>query len=104
MSATVIDGKTFAEGLRGKIARQVELLREEHGLVPGLAVVLVGQDPASEVYVRSKGTQTRAAGMASFEHKLPETAPQSDVIELIERLNADPAVHGILVQLPRPNT
>ena len=102
MSATVIDGKAFAEGLRGKIARQVELLREEHGLVPGLAVVLVGQDPASEVYVRSKGTQTRAAGMASFEYKLPETAPQSDVIELIERLNADPAVHGILVQLPLP--
>ena len=102
MSATVIDGKAFAEGLRGKIARQVELLREEHGLAPGLAVVLVGQDPASEVYVRSKGTQTRAAGMASFEYKLPETAPQSDVIELIERLNADPAVHGILVQLPLP--
>ena len=102
MSAAVIDGKAFAGTLREKIAREVAALREAHGLVPGLAVVLVGQDPASEVYVRSKGTQTRAAGMASFEHRLPETAPQAELVALIERLNADPAVHGILVQLPLP--
>jgi len=102
MSAAVIDGKAFAGTLREKIAREVAELREAHGLVPGLAVVLVGQDPASEVYVRSKGTQTRAAGMASFEHRLPETAPQAELIALIKRLNADPAVHGILVQLPLP--
>ena len=102
MSAAMIDGKAFAGTLREKIARDVTELREAHGLVPGLAVVLVGQDPASEVYVRSKGTQTRAAGMASFEHRLPETAPQAELIALIERLNTDPAVHGILVQLPLP--
>jgi len=102
MSAAVIDGKAFAGTLREKIAREVAELREAHGLVPGLAVVLVGQDPASEVYVRSKGTQTRAAGMASFEHRLPETTPQAELIALIKRLNADPAVHGILVQLPLP--
>ena len=102
MSAAVIDGKAFAETLREKIAREVAFLKEAHGLVPGLAVVLVGQDPASEVYVRSKGTQTRAAGMTSFEHRLSDTAPQAEVIALIERLNADPAVHGILVQLPLP--
>ena len=102
MSAAVIDGKAFAGTLREKIAREVAELREAHGLVPGLAVVLVGQDPASEVYVRSKGTQTRAAGMASFEYKLPGTASQAEVIALVERLNADPAVHGILVQLPLP--
>ena len=102
MSAAVIDGKAFAGTLREKIAREVAELKEAHGLVPGLAVVLVGQDPASEVYVRSKGTQTRAAGMASFEHRLPETTPQAELIALIKRLNADPAVHGILVQLPLP--
>ncbi len=102
MRVALIDGKAFAGMLREKIAREVADLKETHGLVPGLAVVLVGQDPASEVYVRSKGTQTRAAGMASFEHKLPETTPQTELVALIERLNADPAVHGILVQLPLP--
>jgi len=102
MSAAVIDGKAFAGTLREKIAREVAELKAAHGLIPGLAVVLVGQDPASEVYVRSKGTQTRAAGMASFEHRLPETASQAELVALIERLNADPAVHGILVQLPLP--
>jgi methylenetetrahydrofolate dehydrogenase (NADP+) / methenyltetrahydrofolate cyclohydrolase len=102
MSATLIDGKAFAEALRKQVACEAALLKEKHGLVPGLAVVLIGQDPASEVYVRSKGMQTRAAGMTSFEHKLPETASQAELITRIERLNADPAVHGILVQLPLP--
>ncbi len=102
MSAAVIDGKAFAGALREKIGHEVASLKAAHGLVPGLAVVLVGQDPASEVYVRSKGRETRAAGMASFEHRLPETARQTELIALIERLNADPQVHGILVQLPLP--
>ena len=102
MSAAVIDGKAFAGALREKIAHEVASLKAAHGLVPGLAVVLVGRDPASEVYVRSKGRETRAAGMASFEHRLPETAGQTELIALIERLNADPQVHGILVQLPLP--
>lgn len=102
MSAKVMDGKAFAVTLSEAIARQVAGLKEEHRVAPGLAVVLVGEDPASQVYVRNKGIQTKAAGMASFEHKLLETTPQADVIALIEQLNADPTVHGILVQLPLP--
>jgi methylenetetrahydrofolate dehydrogenase (NADP+)/methenyltetrahydrofolate cyclohydrolase len=80
----------------------VARLKEEHGLTPGLAVVLVGEDPASQVYVRNKGTQTLEAGMASFEHKLPADTSEADLLALVDRLNADPAVHGILVQLPLP--
>jgi methylenetetrahydrofolate dehydrogenase (NADP+)/methenyltetrahydrofolate cyclohydrolase len=80
----------------------VARVKREHSLVPGLAVVLVGNDPASEIYVRSKHTQTQAAGMASFEHKLPADVAQADLLALIARLNSDPAVHGILVQLPLP--
>jgi methylenetetrahydrofolate dehydrogenase (NADP+)/methenyltetrahydrofolate cyclohydrolase len=102
MSAMVIDGKAFAGVLRGKVAAHVARLKADHALVPGLAVVLVGEDPASEVYVRNKGKQTLEAGMASFEHKLPADTPQTSLLELIARLNADPAVHGILVQLPLP--
>lgn len=102
MSAKVIDGKTFAEKLRERVARQVARLKSEAGITPGLAVVLVGKDPASQVYVRSKGIQTKAAGMASFEHRLPDNVPQEEVLALVDRLNADPAVHGILVQLPLP--
>ena len=102
MVAKVIDGKEFAARVRAQVAGQVARLKAEHDLVPGLAVVLVGEDPASQVYVRSKGVQTLEAGMASFEHKLPAETAEAELLALIERLNADPAVHGILVQLPLP--
>ncbi|MBC7138382.1 MAG: bifunctional methylenetetrahydrofolate dehydrogenase/methenyltetrahydrofolate cyclohydrolase FolD [Defluviimonas sp.] len=102
MTAKIIDGKDFAARVRGQVAEGVARLKAGHGITPGLAVVLVGEDPASEVYVRNKGRQTREAGMASFEHKLPADAPEADLLALIARLNADPAVHGILVQLPLP--
>ncbi|WP_407157447.1 bifunctional methylenetetrahydrofolate dehydrogenase/methenyltetrahydrofolate cyclohydrolase FolD [Bradyrhizobium sp. STM 3557] len=102
MTARIIDGKIIAADLRGRVASEVERVKREHGLTPGLAVVLVGNDPASEVYVRSKHTQTQAAGMASFEHKLPADVSQHDLLALVDRLNHDPAVHGILVQLPLP--
>ncbi|MFN7268445.1 MAG: tetrahydrofolate dehydrogenase/cyclohydrolase catalytic domain-containing protein, partial [Cereibacter sp.] len=98
----VIDGKAFAARVRAQVAAHVARLRDEHGLVPGLAVVLVGEDPASQVYVRNKGTQTVEAGMQSFEHKLPADTSEADLLALIAALNADPAVHGILVQLPLP--
>lgn len=101
--ATIIDGKTFSANLRGEIARKVEILKSNHGLTPGLAVVLVGEDPASQVYVRSKGKQTVEAGMNSFEHKLDTSTSQADLLALIDQLNRDPEVHGILVQLPLPS-
>ncbi|HSI39387.1 MAG TPA: bifunctional methylenetetrahydrofolate dehydrogenase/methenyltetrahydrofolate cyclohydrolase FolD [Xanthobacteraceae bacterium] len=97
-----IDGKAFAEDLRARIALEVADFRAAHGFAPGLAVVLVGEDPASAVYVRNKGRQTLEAGMASFEHTLPADAAQQEVLDLVGRLNADPSVHGILVQLPLP--
>ena len=100
--ARIIDGKGFAAGLRGRIGEVVARLKAEHGLTPGLAVVLVGEDPASQVYVRSKGKQTVEAGMASFEHKLDASTSQETLLALVAELNADPAVHGILVQLPLP--
>jgi methylenetetrahydrofolate dehydrogenase (NADP+)/methenyltetrahydrofolate cyclohydrolase len=103
MSAKIIDGKTFAATVREKVAGHVSRLREVHNIVPGLAVVLVGDDPASEVYVRNKGKQTLEVGMNSYEHKLPEDTPEADLLALVARLNADPAVHGILVQLPLPD-
>ncbi len=102
MTARIIDGKAFAARLRERVAAQVAGLRAEHGLIPGLAVVLVGEDPASKVYVASKGKQTRAVGMNSYEYRLPDTASQAELLALIERLNGDPAVNGILVQLPLP--
>ena len=102
MGATIIDGKAFAETVRAKVAAEVARLKADHGLTPGLAVVLVGEDPASQVYVRNKGKQTAEAGMASFEHRLDAGTPEADLLALIARLNADPAVHGILVQLPLP--
>ena len=102
MSAAIIDGKAFAEGLRARIAEAVPAFVEATGRKPGLAVVLVGEDPASQVYVRSKGKATVAAGLESFEHRLPDTATQETLIALVERLNADEAVDGILVQLPLP--
>ena len=102
MSAKRIDGKAFAAQVRAEVAAHVATLKEVHGLTPGLAVVLVGEDPASEVYVKNKGIQTREVGMASFEHKLPAETAQEDLLALIARLNADTSVHGILVQLPLP--
>ncbi len=102
MSARIIDGKAFAAGIRAEVAAGVARLQAQAGATPGLAVVLVGEDPASQVYVRNKGLQTREAGMASFEHKLPAETPEADLLALVARLNADPAVHGILVQLPLP--
>ena len=103
MSATVIDGKAFAATVRGKIAEHVARLKSDHGLTPGLAVVLVGEDPASQVYVRAKGKQTTEVGMNSFEYKLPKDVSKDELYALIAKLNADPAVHGILVQFPVPD-
>jgi methylenetetrahydrofolate dehydrogenase (NADP+)/methenyltetrahydrofolate cyclohydrolase len=102
MSATIIDGKAIAQKLRENIATVAAILSRERGLVPRLAVVLVGQDPASEVYVRSKSRAVTEAGMRSADYKLPETVSQAELIALIETLNADDDVHGILVQLPLP--
>ncbi|MDP5308236.1 bifunctional methylenetetrahydrofolate dehydrogenase/methenyltetrahydrofolate cyclohydrolase FolD [Paracoccus spongiarum] len=101
MTATPIDGKAFAADLRARIAREVVALAAR-GITPGLAVVLVGEDPASQVYVRSKGKQTREVGMNSYEHRLPAETGEAELLDLIARLNADPAVNGILVQLPLP--
>jgi methylenetetrahydrofolate dehydrogenase (NADP+) / methenyltetrahydrofolate cyclohydrolase len=104
MTARIIDGKVIASELRARVADEVARLGREHGITPGLAVVLVGSDPASEVYVRSKHKQTQAAGMASFQHVLPADVEQDEVLALIAQLNGDPAVHGILVQLPLPKS
>jgi len=100
--AALIDGKAFAEGLRGRVAEVAAAFEAKAGRKAGLAVVLVGEDPASQVYVRNKGKQTIACGMNSFEHKLPAETPEAELLTLIARLNADPAVDGILVQLPLP--
>lgn len=101
-TATIIDGKRFAARLRAAIAAQVTQLRSDHNLTPGLAVVLVGEDPASQIYVRNKGLQAREAGMNSFEHRLPATATQAELLARIGELNRDSTVDGILVQLPLP--
>lgn len=103
MTAQLIDGKAFAAQVRGQVAEHVARLKQDHGIVPGLAVVLVGEDPASQVYVRSKGKQTVEVGMTSFEHKLDASVSEEELIAVIDQLNADPAVHGILVQLPLPS-
>ena len=102
MSAAIIDGKAHAVGLRARIAAGVTHFKAESGRTPGLAVILVGEDPASAVYVRNKAKQTLEVGMASFEHRLPAETAQADLITLVESLNADAAVDGILVQLPLP--
>jgi len=102
MTAQVIDGKAFAAEVRGKVAEHVARLEEKHDLVPGLAVVLVGEDPASQVYVRSKGKQTTEVGMKSVEHKLDVETSEADLLALIDQLNNDESIHGILVQLPLP--
>ncbi len=102
MSAEIIDGKAFAATIRGQVGEHVARLKADHGLKPGLAVVLVGEDPASQVYVRSKGKQTVEVGMNSYEHKLDADTSEADLLALIDRLNRDADVHGILVQLPLP--
>lgn len=102
MTAKIIDGKAFAAQIRAQVAEHARQLKDAAGITPGLAVVLVGEDPASEVYVRSKGKSTTEAGMNSYEHKLPADTPEKDLLDLIDQLNNDPAVHGILVQLPLP--
>jgi len=102
MAAEIIDGKAFAAGVRARVAEHVAALREKHGITPGLAVVLVGEDPASQVYVRNKGKQTVEAGMHSEEHRMDASVPEAEVIAMVEKLNADPKIHGILVQLPLP--
>src|SRR6195952_3835089 len=104
MTARIIDGKVIAAELRERVAAEVARVKRDHQITPGRAVVLVGSDPASEVYVRSKHKQTQAAGMASFEHVLPAEVAQSDLLALIARLNRDLLVHGILVQLPLPKS
>jgi methylenetetrahydrofolate dehydrogenase (NADP+)/methenyltetrahydrofolate cyclohydrolase len=100
--ARIIDGKALAEQLRGRVASQVRLTVETHGFTPGLAVVLVGEDPASQVYVRSKGRATEEAGMRSVSHLLPADTPEAELLALIDALNADEGIDGILVQLPLP--
>ena len=101
-NAKVIDGKAVAAQVRADVARQVETLKSQHGFQPGLAVVLVGEDPASQVYVRNKGKQTVETGMNSIEHKLSEETSEADLLALVKNLNENPDVHGILVQLPLP--
>lgn len=103
MTAKIIDGKVFASDVRAKVAEHVERLKNTHGITPGLAVVLVGEDPASEVYVAAKHKQTIEVGMASFEHKMPSDVSEEDLFALIDNLNLDPSVHGILCQFPVPD-
>ncbi len=98
----IIDGKAFSERIREKVKSHVDNLKTNHGIVPGLAVVLVGEDPASKVYVKNKGIQTKKAGMNSYEYKLEETVDEKTLLELVKKLNDDPNVHGILCQLPLP--
>src|SRR4051812_19361033 len=104
MTARIIDGKIIAAELRERVAAEVARVKRDHDLTPGLAVVLVGSDPASQIYVRSKHKQTQAAGMASFEHVLPADVSQDELLALVGKLNRDAAVHGILVQLPLPKS
>jgi len=100
--ARIIDGKAIAAGLQRSVAEAAAALREDHGITPGLAAVLVGDDPASQVYVRSKARACAAAGLASFEHRLSANCGPAAILELVARLNADERVDGILVQLPLP--
>ncbi|WP_068874970.1 MULTISPECIES: bifunctional methylenetetrahydrofolate dehydrogenase/methenyltetrahydrofolate cyclohydrolase FolD [unclassified Phenylobacterium] len=102
MTAGIIDGKVHAERVRAEVAAEVAELRAKHGLQPGLAVVLVGDDPASQVYVKSKGEHSLAVGMHSVTHRLPADTQQAELLRLVADLNADPLIHGILVQLPLP--
>ena len=99
----IIDGKAFAMEVRHKVKHHVDKFKNEHGMTPGLAVILLGEDPASQVYVKNKGKQTIEVGMNSFEHKLDESCSEKKLLSLIDNLNQDPRVHGILCQLPLPN-
>jgi methylenetetrahydrofolate dehydrogenase (NADP+) / methenyltetrahydrofolate cyclohydrolase len=101
--AKIIDGKAYAEGLRARMAKAVTALKADHNLTPGLAVILVGEDPASKVYVANKAKQTVEVGMNSWEHRLPTETPEADLLALVDKLNHDKACHGILVQLPLPS-
>lgn len=101
--ASIIDGRTLAAEVREGVAARVATLKSKHGLTPGLAVVIVGQNPASQIYVRNKARLTTESGMNSFEHRLPASTKQHELLDLVEQLNADAAVHGILVQLPLPD-
>ncbi len=101
--AAIIDGKAFAAGLRARITGQVSKLKREHGITPGLAVVLVGEHPASQVYVRNKNKQIKEAGMNSFEHRPADSIDEAALVALVQELNRDPQVNGILVQLPLPS-
>jgi methylenetetrahydrofolate dehydrogenase (NADP+) / methenyltetrahydrofolate cyclohydrolase len=103
MTAKVIDGKAFAARVRADVAAHVAAMKQDHGITPGLAVVLVGQDPASQVYVKNKHASTIEVGMNSFEHRLPADTSEAELLALVQKLNNDPAVHGILVQLPLPS-
>ena len=103
MSAKIISGKEFSQSVRNKVAQHVSHLKAEYGIVPGLAVVLVGEDPASKVYVRNKGEQTLAVGMKSVEHKLDVSTSENKLLKLIKKLNEDSTIHGILCQLPLPD-
>ena len=103
MTATIIDGKAFAAQVRGQVAQHVTRLKDDHGITPWLAVVLVGADPASEVYVKSKGKMTKEVGMKSVEHRLADTTSEAELLALIDTLNNDDTIHGILVQLPLPD-
>lgn len=102
MTAKIIDGKAFAEGLRARIAGHVQRLESEHGIVPGLAVVIVGEDPGSQVYVRNKAKQTAEVGMLSEKYELPVETSEAELLELVRSLNKNDRIHGILVQLPLP--
>ena len=102
MTAKIIDGKAYAAKLRASLTTKVTTLKRDHNLIPGLAVIIVGEDPASAVYVRNKNKQTLEIGMQSFKHELPAATSQSDLLALVAQLNANPNCHGILVQLPLP--
>ncbi len=102
MAAQIIDGRALSEVVTSRVAAEVAALKRDHGLTPGLAVILVGDDPASQIYVRNKGEQSRAAGMHSVTHKLPAETSEAELIALVRQLNADPALHGVLVQFPVP--
>src|SRR5436309_10568019 len=101
-TAKVIDGKIYAERVRAEVGEEVAALKASHGLQPGLAVVLVGDDPASQIYVRSKGEHSLAVGMHSVTHRLPAETTQEELLRVVAELNADPLIHGVLVQLPLP--
>ena len=102
MTAQIIDGHVLSERLKTRVAAEVAELKRDHGLTPGLAVVLVGEDPASQIYVRSKAEESRKAGLHSVVHRLPAETAEAEVVGLVRQLNADPAIHGVLVQLPLP--